>query len=181
MSDNTCGDIDECASSTPKCGKLEVCENTVGAFICKRKPIENYPFDEENSRLIIDEAELEYIILNPAVKTPVHFKIDVPCAKAYNVKLYSGENNAYGSDDDTTRFGLNWEGKPEDLIVEETEESEDDNGSKSGALEDLLLNQEILASWMTLSFAGYEETPASESDFPIIRLVVEPGKVITFK
>ena len=159
------------------CGKLEKCENTYGSFICNRKPTDNYPFDGSKYTLITEGAPFEELLF-PLESNAVHYKFDVPCAKAYKVQLYSGVNNAYGTDDDKTRFGLNWEGKPEDFVVEETDESQDNNGSKSGALDDLLLNQEIFASWITLSFAGFEETPSAELIFPPIRLNIETGKVI---
>ena len=159
------------------CGKLEKCENTYGSFICNRKPTDNYPFDGSKYTLITEGAPFEELLF-PLESNAVHYKFDVPCAKAYKVQLYSGVNNAYGTDDDKTRFGLNWEGKPEDFVVEETDESQDNNGSKSGALDDLLLNQEIFASWITLSFAGFEETPSAEFIFPPIRLNIETGKVI---
>jgi len=105
LSDNTCADIDECASSTPKCGKLEDCENTHGSFFCKRKvtTVEDYPFEEENSNLYTDEALFE-LILDPMNKNGVHWKLDVPCAEGYSVRIYTALNSNYGSDDDKTRF-----------------------------------------------------------------------------
>jgi hypothetical protein len=173
QSDNSCADIDECAASSTLCGKLEVCENTYGSFFCKRAPreIENYPFEEENSKLHVDSTLFE-VVLDPMNKNGVHWKLDVPCASGYNVRLYSDLPNDYNSADDKVRFGLGWEGKPEDHKIEETEEGVDASGSRTGKFDSLLLNQEISATWMTFSFAGFEETPASGLNFPKIKVSI---------
>ena len=79
-----------------------------------------------------------------------------------------------------TGYSLGWEGKPENLKIEETGDSEDKSGSKTGTFDELLRFQDISASWMTLSFAGFEETPAAGLSFPKIKVSIKTGKVIYF-
>lgn len=179
--DGTCADIDECALSS-LCGKLEQCENTYGSFRCKTAPrdIENYPFEENNHKLHVDSAFFE-AILDPMNKNGVHWKLDVPCASGYNVRLYSDNPNDYGSASDKVRVGLGWEGKPEVFQVDETDDSDDASGSRKGKFDSLILNQEISASWMTFSFAGFEETPAAGLNFPKIKVNITTGTLFYSK